>query len=441
MEGIGQVFCDDSGRPLRMMGICMDVTERKSTEEKLRQSENQLRQAQKMEAVGRVAGGVAHDFNNLLSVIIGYSDVSLEQLEPETELYKSIAQIKKAGECAASLTRQLLAFSRQQILEPQLLNLSTVVADVTKMLRRMIGENVNLTNVLCPVLRNVKADRGQIEQVLMNLAVNARDAMPQGGQLTIETANLELEEAYARLHAPFQPGQYVTLTVADTGCGIDPETQAHIFEPFFTTKEPGKGTGLGLATVYGVVKQSGGYIWVSSEPGQGTTFKIYLPTVDEPSGTGELSELPLRSTKGTETVLVVEDDEPIRNFICECLERQGYSVVSAGDPVEAVEAAERHKGMIQLMVTDVVMPGVSGRELAEQLAPRRPEMKVLFVSGYTDDAIVHYGVLEAGLAFLQKPFTRMGLAQKVREVLGCAPPQSIGKPPDDWVIWGKKQVR
>ncbi len=441
MEGIGQVIYDDSRRPLRMMGICMNVTESKRAEEKLRQGENQLRQVQKMEAVGRLAGGVAHDFNNLLSVIIGYSELSLAQLAPEAELYKAVAQIKKAGERAASLTRQLLAFSRQQVLEPQILNLNTVVADVTKMLRRMIGEDINLGNVLLPALGHVKADRSQIEQVLMNLAVNARDAMPQGGQLTIETTNVELDETSARLYAPAQPGQYVMLAVTDTGCGMDDETQAHIFEPFFTTKELGKGTGLGLATVYGIVKQSGGYIWVSSEPGRGSTFKIYLPTVDEPIGTGWRSELPVKAAQGTETVLVVEDDEPLRMFICECLERQGYRVLATGSPAEAVETAEHHKGEIHLMLSDVVMPGMSGRELAEQLAPRWPEMKVLYASGYNDDVIVHYGVLESGLAFLQKPFTPVALAQKVREILNSAPPQSTGKPPEDWVIWGKKPAR
>jgi PAS domain S-box-containing protein len=409
----GRAVADDHNKVAEIEVIVEDVTER-------RLLENQFRQAQKMEAVGRLSGGIAHDFNNLLGVIIGYSEILLDRLDPEERLHKNAEEIKKAGERAASLTRQLLAFSRQQVLEPKVLDLNRVVTDVTKMLRRMIGEDINVVSVLASTVARVKADQGQIEQVLMNLAVNARDAMPQGGTLSIETANMELDEAYARRHPPTQPGRYVMLAMTDTGCGMDAETQAHIFEPFFTTKEVGKGTGLGLATVYGVVKQSGGYIWVYSEPGRGTTFKIYLPAVDEPMETGPTGGGPAKTTRGTETVLVVEDDEPLRKLTRECLEENGYTVLATANSAEAVETAERYGGTIHLMVTDVVMPGMNGRELAARLASLRPEMKVLYMSGYTDDAIVRHFVLEPGLAFLQKPFTQKVLARKVRELLDSA---------------------
>jgi len=384
--------------------------------EELKQTQAQLLQAQKMEAVGRLAGGIAHDFNNLLTVITGFSEIMLHRhLDDHDPLRESIEQIKKAGEQAASLTRQLLAFSRKQVLQPKVLGLNAVVTDMDKMLRRLIGEDVDLVTVLEPELGPVKADPGQIEQVIMNLAVNARDAMPQGGKLTIETASVELDEAYARRHVAVEPGPYVMLAMSDTGVGMDAETQSHIFEPFFTTKE--EGTGLGLPTVYGIVKQSGGHIWVYSESGLGTTFKIYLPRVEEAVEPLKPSAAPTRSHQGWETVLVVEDDEGVRTLTREVLELDGYSVLEARHGEEALLISEQHEGPIHLMVTDVVMPGMNGRELAERLAPLHPEMKVLYISGYTDKAIVRHCVLEPGTAFLQKPFTPDALARKARLAL------------------------
>jgi two-component system cell cycle sensor histidine kinase/response regulator CckA len=405
---------DSDGKIVGLLGIARDITERK-------QLEAQLRQAQKMEAVGRLAGGVAHDFNNLVTVITGFSEIMLHRhLGDHDPLREPIEEIQKAGERAASLTRQLLAFSRRQVLQPKVLDLNAVVADIDKMLRRLIGEDIELITVLNPGLRPVKADPGQVEQIIMNLTVNARDAMPQGGKLTIETANVELDEAYARLHLAVQPGPYVMLAMSDTGAGMDAETQAHIFEPFFTTKE--EGTGLGLSTVYGIVKQSGGYIWVYSEPGQGTTFKIYLPQVEEAVEPLKPSAAPTRPPQGSETVLVVEDDEGVRTLAREFLQMDGYTALEARHGEEALQVCEQHEGPIHLMVTDVVMPGMSGRELAEHLAPLRPEMKVLYISGYTDNAIVRHCVLEPGTAFLQKPFTTDALARKVRLALDA--PQS-----------------
>ena len=333
-----------------------------------------------------------------------------------------VKEIEKAGERAASLTRQLLAFSRKQVLQPQVLDLNRVVSEVDKMLRRLIGADVDLLTVMEPQLWQVKADPGQIEQVLINLAVNARDAMPQGGKLTIETANVYLDENYAHQHIAVKSGPYVMLAVSDTGCGMDAETQKHIFEPFFTTKEAGKGTGLGLSTVYGIVKQSGGHIWVYSEPGQGTTFKIYLPQVD---GTPEQPAKNVargETLRGSETVLLLEDDEVVRRLIADVLEMNGYRVLTATNGSEALLVSERHKGPIHLLMTDVVMPGMSGREAAERLGKSRPKMKVLYMSGYTDEAIVHHGVLDPGVAFLEKPFTPDEVARKVREVLDSSFP-------------------
>jgi two-component system cell cycle sensor histidine kinase/response regulator CckA len=407
-----------TGRPVRSEGgtsthfeiIAEDVTERKALEA-------QLRQSQKMESVGRLAGGVAHDFNNLLNVILGYSEVLEESLDENNELRKHAEAIKKAGLRAVSLTRQLLAFSRQQMLEPRVLSLNTVVADTEEMLRRLIGEDIELTTVLEPVLGQVKADQGQIEQVIMNLIVNARDAMPQGGKLVIETSNVELDEAFAQQHPPTLPGPHVLLAVTDTGLGMDKESQAHIFEPFFTTKEKDKGTGLGLAVVYGVVKQSNGYIWVYSEPGKGATFKIYLPRVEEAVEKASQSTGPPKSLQGSETILLVEDEERLRCLVRTLLAESSYTVLEAGEGAQALEIAHQHQGTIHLLLTDVVMPRMSGKVLAEKMALLHPDTKVLFMSGYTEHAVTAHGVLEAGTFLLQKPFTRDALKRKVREVL------------------------
>jgi len=388
----------------------LDVTERKHLEE-------QFRQAQKMEGVGRLAGGVAHDFNNLLTIINGYGELMLGRFESNDPMRGYLVEIMNAGNRAASLTRQLLAFSRQQVLAPRVLDLNLLVADVEKMLRRLIGEDIDLVMVQEPALGQVKADPGQLEQILMNLAINARDAMPEGGKLVIETANVELDDAYSRSHALVSPGRYVMLAVSDTGIGMDAGTQAHIFEPFFTTKEKDKGTGLGLATVYGIVKQSSGHIWVYSEPGRGTAFKIYLPRFEEVEESVHAPEARGHSVPGTETILLVEDEEAVRSLAVRVLQDLGYQLLESTSPEDALEIAERHKEPIDLLLTDVVMPRMSGRKVAEHLALMRPGMKVLCMSGYTDDAIVRHGVLEAGVAFLQKPFTPAALARKVREVL------------------------
>ena len=394
--------------------ICMalDITDRKQLEE-------QLRQAQKMEAVGRLAGGIAHDFNNLLMVIQGYADLLTERLADGDPLRRNAEQIQTASQRATSLTRQLLAFSRKQMLAPKVLNVQSVVAEMEKILRRLIGEDIQLETSSAPDLGLIKADRSQIEQVILNLAVNARDAMPEGGRLTIETANVELDKAAAHPPAVLSPGKYVMLAVTDNGCGMDAETQAHIFEPFFTTKEKGKGTGLGLATVYGIVKQSGGYVWVYSEPGRGTSFKVYLPRIeDEPAARGRDGKTDARALpRGSETVLLVEDEKGVRELAREYLELVGYTVIEAEDGHTALELASMHVGPIQLLMTDVVMPGISGRELAGRVKAIRPDIKILFMSGYTDQAVVHHGILDTDAALLQKPFTMAALAAKLREIL------------------------
>ena len=366
----------------------------------LRESEEQLRQAQKMEAVGRLAGGVAHDFNNLLMVMRGYGELLLNRLDANDPLRRNAEEIQEAAKRATALTQQLLAFSRKQVLQPKVLELNAVVTEVEKMLRRLIGEDIELAATLDLALGRVKADPGQIEQIILNLAVNARDAMPQGGRLTLRTANVTLDQAYARQHRGARPGPHVLLAVSDTGVGMDAETQSHIFEPFFTTKDAGKGTGLGLSTVYGIVKQSGGTIWVESAPGRGTTFEIYLPLVEKAAASGELHPaLPAPPPGGTETILVVEDEMSVRRLAAEFLGSNGYTVLEAQDGGEALQVCEEHRGPIHLLITDVVMPGMSGWELAVRLAGRRPEMKVIYMSGYTDDAIVQHGVLEEGIIF------------------------------------------
>jgi two-component system, cell cycle sensor histidine kinase and response regulator CckA len=379
--------------------------------------EDQFRQSQKMEAVGRLAGGIAHDFNNMLTVINGYSEMLLQNLSPEDPRRSHVEQILHAGERAASLTSQLLSFSRKQVLDLKVLDLNAVAANLDRMLQRLIGEDIDLVTLLKPGLGRVKADQGQVEQILMNLAVNARDAMPQGGTLTIETANVELDEAYARQHVAVLPGPYVMLALSDTGCGMDEETQSRIFEPFFTTKEQGKGTGLGLSTVYGIVKQGGGYIFVYSEVGQGTTFKIFLPRVEADVTPAEPEVARTTALSGTENILLVEDEPEVRHLVREILGKSGYVVLEADDSDTAVQFCGEYPGKIHLMVTDVVMPGMGGRELAERVKPSRPDMTVLFVSGYTDDAVIRHGIHGTGVAFLQKPFTSDALLRKVRDVL------------------------
>jgi len=378
-----------------------------------RRLQQQLTQSQKMEAIGRLAGGVAHDFNNLLTVITSYSDLVFQDLPPDDPRRDDVDQVRKAADGAAALTRQLLAFSRQQVLEPKVIDLNSVVDNLKKILQRVIGEDVELTTVLAAELGAVKADVSQIEQILMNLAVNARDAMPTGGQLTIETSNVDYDPE--RQQRADGSRNFVMLAVTDTGTGMDEATKAKIFEPFFTTKQPGKGTGLGLATVYAIVTQAGGFIWVYSELGHGTSFKIYLPQVDAVPTTAAVARVDL--PRGTETVLLVEDAAAVRAVARQVLQRQGYRVLEAADGEDALYLAARHQGTIDLVLTDVVMPRAGGRELAERLLAVRPDTRVLYMSGYTDDSVVRHGILEGGVAYLQKPFSPEGLARKVRDVL------------------------
>ena len=413
---------DTDGEIIGVIGVALDITDRKHLAD-------QLRQSQKLQAVGELAGGVAHDFNNLLMVVKGHAEMLLDRLagasaERQAPARQNVEQIQQAAERAAGLTRQLLAFSRMQVLQPRVLDLNEIVAGMIQMVSRVIGANIELAFLPGANLGRVKADPSQIEQVALNLVVNARDAMPDGGRLTIETSNVHLDRDYATEHAVVDPGDYVMLTVSDSGIGMDAATQARIFEPFFTTKSQGRGTGLGLATVYGVVKQSGGYVWVYSEVGHGTTFKVYLPMVQAPVEKKAPEKPESGHEPGTETILFVEDEQSVRELVSEYLTTRGYQVLDAGDGVEALEIASTHKGKIHLLITDVVMPRLSGRELAARLAATRSDLKVLYISGYTDDSVFRHGVLEGGMAFLQKPFNLKALATKIREILQVVPVNS-----------------
>ena len=413
MEGVGVNRLSDPAVGGIVVNV-RDITERRKLEE-------QLRQAQKMEAVGQLAGGVAHDFNNLLTAILGYCHLILDELAEDNPLRHDLIEIQAAGDRAASLTRQLLAFSRRQMLQPQVVDINTLVAQLEKLLRRLISEDVDLMTVLAPDLLPVTVDPASIEQILVNLAVNARDAMPTGGRLTIETANVELDAAYAVTHVAIQPGPYVMLAVSDTGDGMDAATRARVFEPFFTTKEQGRGSGLGLATVYGMVKQSGGYIWVYSEPGHGSVFKVYLPPASA-RASARTAPADDAEPRGWETVLLVEDEEAVRGLAREVLRRHGYVVLEARHGIDALRLAELHPESIHLLITDVVMPHMSGRELSERLLAVRPEIKTLFMSGYTDHALLPED-LTRGAEFLQKPFTPDAFARRVRRVLRGGQPQ------------------
>jgi len=402
-------YRDEEKHIIGVLVVFEDITERKRLEE-------QIRQSQKLEAIGLMAGGVAHDFNNLLTIILGYCDLASGRLGLNDPLVADIKEIRKCGGRAASLTRQLLAFSRKQVLDVRILDLNALVSGVDRMLQRLIGADIDLKTVLAPDLGRIKADSGQIEQIMMNLVVNARDAMPTGGQLTLQTANVYLDQDYAAKYVDVTPGHYVMLAVRDNGCGMDNATKTRIFEPFFTTKEQGKGTGLGLATVHGIVKQSRGNIWCYSKLGQGTTVKIYLPRDDEVAEAVAL-EAPAPALCGSETILLAEDEGMVRKLIVQMLTLDGYKVIPSKDGFEALQECETFHDPIDLLITDMVMPGMSGYELMQSLVDKRPGIKVLFISGYIDDAVLRHGILEEGMSFLQKPFTRDSLCRKVREVL------------------------
>jgi signal transduction histidine kinase/ActR/RegA family two-component response regulator len=396
----------------------MELAERKRAEAALDTVQEQLRQAQKMEAVGRLAGGVAHDFNNMLSVILSYATLGQRKLPAGDRVREYLGEIHQAGVRAAELTRHLLAFSRQQPIRPMPVDINGVVSGLDGMLRTVIGEDVELRVALAGDLGIVVADPGQMEQIVVNLAVNARDAMPSGGKLTVETSNVDLDESYARDHLGVAAGAHVMLAVTDTGIGMDRATQQRIFEPFFTTKELGKGTGLGLSIVFGIVQQSGGHIWVYSEPGRGTTFKVYFPRVVDLAESESVRAPPQASPeRGSETVLLVEDEDQVRQLVCDILSADGYRVLAAAGPLEALELARDHHGSVDLLLADVVMPHMNGRELAARLKPLRPEMRVLFISGYTGNVVVHHGVLDEGVAFLQKPIVPDALLRRLRDVL------------------------
>jgi len=403
------------GKPVGVLTFGRDITEHKRLEA-------QFYQSQKMEAVGRLAGGIAHDFNNLLNVILGYGGFLSDIIGSSEPQRRYVAQINSSADRGVSLIRQLLAFSRKQVLQPKILDLNAVARETEPLVRHLIGEDIEVIILPEPSLGHVKADPGQIQQVLMNLVVNARDAMPEGGKLTIASANVDFDEHYARHHSGVKPGSFVMLAVSDTGIGMDQETQAHIFEPFFTTKALGKGTGLGLSTAYGILKQSQGYIWVYSELGKGTTFKVYLPLVQETCEDTQRDPIVTGSLKGVETVLLVEDEPSLRELAREFLESSGYRVLEAGDGAKAIELAEQHRESIHLLLTDVIMPGMNGHQLAEHLTSRCPEMRVIYTSGYTDNVIVNHGVLRPGTAFIEKPYMREALLTKIREVLDQGKP-------------------
>jgi PAS domain S-box-containing protein len=407
---------DSTGRLLYYEGAVEDISDGKQTEEALRRSEEQLRQAQKMEAIGRLAGGVAHDFNNLLTAILGFSDLLRGQLAPSDPRLSHVNEIHQAAERAGQLTRQLLTFSRKQVLQPKVIDLNAVLGDMDKMLGRLIGENIDLVTLPAPDLGRVRVDRSQIEQAILNLALNARDAMPEGGRLTLETQNVTLDETYCREHPSTRPGPHVMLAVSDSGMGMSEEIRSHLFEPFFTTKEPGRGTGLGLPTVYGVVKQSGGHIGVYSQPGQGSSFKIYFPRVEEAAA--GVADPPLRGARGgSETILLVEDSDVVRKLAVQVLRTAGYAVLETQAGPQAISAADGHAGPIHLLLTDLVMPEMGGQDLALYLRAARPGLRVLYMSGYTENAAIHQGRIEAGSFFMAKPFTPASLVRRVREVL------------------------
>jgi PAS domain S-box-containing protein len=416
MHGLGEVIHDEHGKPLRIIGTTQDITEAERAEAALRRSEEQLRQSQKMEAVGRLAGGVAHDFNNLLTVITCYSSMSLRQMEKGHPLRKNTEEVQAAAERAASLTGQLLAFSRKQVLQPRIINLNDIVSGMEKMLRRLIGEDIELCTMFDPEIGHVKADPGQFEQVILNLGVNARDAMPRGGKLTIQTANVNLDQKTRFRNRDLDVGEYVMVAITDTGVGMTEEVKAHLFEPFFTTKGVGRGTGLGLATCYGIICQSDGDVRVYSELNCGTTFKIYLPRVDAPTTLDNDCGDPDTLPEGKESILIVEDEAAVRRLAASVLRTSGYQVQEARDAIEGF-ALIQSKQPFDLVITDVIMPKMSGKELYDQIKATAPRIKVLFMSGYTDDALAHHGVLGPELSFLEKPFSPSRLAHKVREVL------------------------
>jgi PAS domain S-box-containing protein len=417
----GYIAQDENGKPVRMIGAMQDLTERRKAEQALRESEEKLQQAQKMESIGRLAGGIAHDFNNLLTAILGYSEIALMQIKEGDPLRANIEEIKRAGNRAANLTRQLLAFSRKQVLQPQIMDFNSIVFELDKMLRRLIGEDVELVTHLQDSIGLVKADPNQVEQVIINLAINARDAMPNGGKLTIETANVQLDREYSSKHPDVRPGAYVMIAVSDNGEGMDEAVKERIFEPFFTTKSIGKGTGLGLSTVHGIVKQSEGHIWVYTELGNGTTFKLYFPRTDVSAiQFNPVNEKLRTNNTGNETILLVEDDEIVRKMAMRILELDGYQLLCASSPFEALSICKQYTEKIHLLLTDVVMPQMSGNILAQNVLSLRPDIIVLYMSGYTENTIVHHGALDEGINFIEKPFTPELLSQKVRALLDKA---------------------